>query len=284
MTVFKKIIKSFNSFSKPVIALCLVGLMYSCFDIELTERAQVTLITEWEELSADVSIPNNYTVIIGDEKLNLSGLSNSLPDLIPGDYTALIYNEASHVFVNNSIASVTQDNGVVASMPGWFFSGYENVSYRDDAVDTVRVKMKQQIGELRIVLLPEGGSKNNIKEIKTTLTGVAGSWDLKNNRAIGSPIEVNLPFTKQVDGTWLAVVRLIGVIGNQQNIKGEIIFDGSAPKNLQVNTDISASLSDFNVKKYHVMSFSGKVETPTEAGFTVGIIDWKQVNETGTAW
>lgn len=284
MTAYKNIIQSFSTFSKSFIALFLLGLMYSCFDIELVDRAQLTIVTQWEKLDADVTVPSSYTVEIGQEKLKFSGASNPLPDLLPGDYKVVVYNDASHLSVNNNIATVTQSNGLVNSMPGWFFSAVTNVTYNDNVVDTIIVPMKQQIRELRIRLHAEGGSKENIKEIQTKLTGVAGSWDLLTNTATGNAREIALPFVKQADGTWLAVVRLLGIVGNRQTIVGEIIFDNAVPKDLHIDTDISSSLIDFNVNKYLPLAFTGNIETPTQAGFTGSITDWKQISQNGIAW
>ncbi|MGC3978602.1 MAG: hypothetical protein QM751_10450 [Paludibacteraceae bacterium] len=93
-------------------------------------------------------------------------------------------------------------------------------------------------------------------------------------------MNVPLTFTKQDNGTWQAVVRLLGITGTQQMLTGTIAFDGGSPTDITMDSDLSAIIAKFNTDKITPLWLQGDMkETPTELGFVTSVTDWVSVNE-----
>ena len=91
-----------------------------------------------------------------------------------------------------------------------------------------------------------------------------------------------LTFTKITSGAdagkWSATMRLLGVAGTAQRLTAQIRFSGNSPQPVTLTSDLTTMLATFNTDKTKPLALGGTVaETPTGAGFSATITDWKQV-------
>ena len=150
----------------------LIGLIFlfmltfsSCARIELLEKGSVTLIADWTAVDQSLDIPASYTVKINNQLLPFTAASNTLPDLYPARYPVLAYNQPAQVKILGSKAVVSQENGLLAILPGWLFTVFGEVAYENNKISSYTLKMVQQIRQLRIKLSPPGGAASNIEHI-----------------------------------------------------------------------------------------------------------------------
>ena len=126
--------------------------------------------------------------------------------------------------------------------------------------------MKQQVRELTLVVEPTGDAARRITEIVAHLTGAAGTLDFATD-TYGAASNVVLPFTKITEGDdagkWKATVRLLGVTGTEQLLKGEIRYADGNPTPTTLKSDLTEALKEFNTGKGESLTLSGTlVETP----------------------
>jgi hypothetical protein len=71
----------------------------------------------------------------------------------------------------------------------------------------------------------------------------------------------------------------LGIAGAEQTLTGAITFAGGSPAGITVQSNLSATLADFNAYKKTPLTLGAQlVETPAETGFTVTITDWNRIN------
>ena len=93
-----------------------------------------------------------------------------------------------------------------------------------------------------------------------------------------------MPFTRITEGAdagkWKATVRLLGVTGSKQLLKGEIRYTDGNPLPTTLESDLSEALKEFNAKKTEPLTLGGTlVETPEEAEFSeFEITGWEEVD------
>lgn len=267
----------------------LVATMASCTIIDLEDplKGRITLTTDWSNRTDGIEQPASYTLILNNQTLTFSNITNLLPELEAGTYPIHIYNIPEKITVSGTSASVTTTGYTVDPLPGWLFTSITEATYADFKEETITAVMQQQVRQLTITLKPEGGTVDRITSITASLSGVAGAWDFKDNKPAGNAVNVSLSFTKQTDGTWQAIVRLLGIAGTQQRLTGTVTFKDGSPDALPLESDLSASLSHFNSDKKTPLSLRGEMkETSTEIGFTGVITSWETGNgngETGNA-
>lgn len=256
----------------------------SCTKVDLEEFAVLTLVTNWNDRSLDIAIPNTYNVRIGDQNFIFKGAENRLPKLGLGMHTAYVYNNAEHIKVDGTKATVGQKNGMLEPMPGWFFTSMVQFENKNNLVKELIVAMRQDVRELEIILNPIGGVRDRIEDIKAHLTGIAGTWDFENNIPVGLSMSIPLSFSKQSDGKWKAKARLLGLTDGKQELIGEVYFTDGRPLSLSLSSDMSQDLKGFNSNKSVMLQLEAELETTNEAGFFAEIRDWTIVDETGIAW
>lgn len=275
-----------NSKSKKLIISLsfLIFTLYSCFDIELVEKGEITLTTDWSQRDQLVNIPISYAVKINNQILNFNSITNSLPDLYPDNYPVWVYNRPDHVQIDDGKARVSSANGVLNPLPGWLFTGFAQISYENNTIKDFRIKMSQQIRQLQIKLVPTGGISSNVKQIQGILSGIAGTWNFEKEIPEGKSENIPLAFKKHTDGSWIAMVRVLGTIGDQQKLIANISFEDPLLQNIPLTSDLSNGLSEFNKDKHVPITLAAEVETKTESEFSITVNDWIKVQESGTAW
>ena len=275
-----------STYRIPLISLAflIVMICHSCFDLDLVEKGEVTLTTDWSQKDQTVPLPVSYAVKINNQLLHFSATSNPLPDLLPDNYPVWIYNTPEHIQINGNLAKVDQENGLVHPSPGWLFTAFGIVPFENNTVKTFTVKMQQQVRQLTIQLKPIGSTASKVKAIQAILSGISGTWNFEKDLVEGPALKIPLNFQKQVDGTWLANVRLLGIVDSPQHVDGKIIFHDGDPVDLHFTADLSMELADFNNNKQQPKRLAANVDTHTEAGFEIRVNDWKEVQESGIAW
>jgi len=248
------------------------------------EKGEITLTTDWSQKDQSVNVPISYAVKINNQVLNFNSLSNPLPELYPDKYPVWIYNRPAYMEVDGGLARVRQENGQLFPLPGWLFTAFGEVSYENNTVKSFTIKMSQQVRQLKIKLSPTGTAAQKITSIQGQLTGFAGTWDFEKEIPVGNPLSIPLKFIKQSDNSWGVTVRVLGTIGNVQNLTGDISFEGQVKEVLKFNSDLTSELIQFNQEKHIPVSLSSMLETKTETGFSVTVNDWEKVQESGTAW
>ncbi len=275
-----------STYRIPLISLAflIVMICHSCFDLDLVEKGEVTLTTDWSQKDQTVPLPVSYAVKINNQLLHFSATSNPLPDLLPDNYPVWIYNTPEHIQINGNLAKVDQENGLVHPSPEWLFTAFGIVPFENNTVKTFTVKMQQQVRQLTIQLKPIGSTASKVKAIQAILSGISGTWNFEKDLVEGPALKIPLNFQKQVDGTWLANVRLLGIVDSPQHVDGKIIFHDGDPVDLHFTADLSMELADFNNNKQQPKRLAANVDTHTEAGFEIRVNDWKEVQESGIAW
>ena len=121
----------------------------------------------------------------------------------------------------------------------------KQVSIEKDKDYPLTAAMKQQVRELTLVVKPTGDAAGRITEIVAHLTGAAGTLDFATD-TYGAASNVVLPFTKITEGDdagkWKATVRLLGVTGTEQLLRGEIRYADGNPTPTTLKSDLTEAL------------------------------------------
>lgn len=286
-------------------ALLAASLLCSCvkdtlYDTPHPDYGMIAISADWSALNESIDIPASWTITMGD----YTGIETSAthaPDHLfaPGNYTLAVWNPAKGISVNGTSANVAtstvsidmsnKDNmdTFIDNAPAWFFSYVQKVTIEKDKDYLFTVPMKQQVRELTLIIEPTGDAANRITEITALLTGAAGTLDFATD-TYGEPSNVALPFTKITDGIdagkWCATVRLLGITGSKQLLKGKIRYAEGNPMPTTLESDLSEALKDFNTRKTEPLTLGGAlVETPEETEFSgFEITGWKLVTGEST--
>jgi hypothetical protein len=254
------------------------------------EYGKITLTTTWER-GEGIAIPAEHTVTTTHSTsehrhtATLTGATTTLTEPFPeGQHRLRKHNTAEGITVDG--ATATADYRV--EMLGWFFTHASNIVVERDRMHQSTLAMQQQVRQLTLTIKPEGNATTNITAIEASLSGLAEAWNLDTNQPAGDPTMMGLRFVKQENGDWTAVVRLLGVSGEAQQLIAILLLDGDAPP-VEIDSDLTTALATFNANKTTPLSLSAAVEIeeedPTEAGFTATITGWTDVSGGGgVAW
>lgn len=280
---------------KRVIKLHLVGavaiatLLAACdvkdpiYNTPHPEHGKITLTTEWDGIGEGLTVPESYTVCIGDYTTTVSGTTNTLNrHFAPGTYRMLIYNTPENIRFEGTVADAIVGD---TYNPGWLFSYSTEVMISKDTDHAFTAVMQQQVRELTLVIEPTGETIDRIESITGTLSGVAASLDIADGTH-GTPSNVAMTFSKITSGMdagkWSATVRLLGTAGAEQWLNVDLFFTNGNPTPVRIKSDLTTALAAFNTNKRTPLTLGGSVvETPTGAGFGATIDDWTAGNGDG---
>lgn len=285
-----------NSIKHSLIATAALLLLAGCdpkdpiYDTPHPEKGAVTLTTDWSNIGDGLTAPASYTVKAGDYTGTLSGNVNKLDYLFdPSEIRVSVYNPAEHISINGTTATVATASGnadgvgpFIQNTPGWLFASTAEMMIEKDKEHFHTAVMQQQVRQLTIMIEPTGGTTDRVVRIEGWLTGVAASLNFADGTH-ATPSNVAMQFTRIADGAnagkWTATVHLLGTAGEEQKLNAIIYFEGGTPASVNLESDLSAELATFNADKRTPLTLGGSVvETPTEAGFTATITDWKPVD------
>ena len=261
------------------------------YDTPHPDYGKIAVTADWSARGEGIDIPATWTVTMGDYTGTETSATHAPDHLFaPGSYTLAVWNPAEGITVNGTTATVAAATGTRAGMdafvnnaPGWFFTYTKQVTIEKDKNNPLTAAMKQQVRELTLVVEPTGDAAGRITEIVAHLTGAAGTLDFATD-TYGAASNVVLPFTRITEGAdagkWTATVRLLGVTGSEQLLKGEIRYADGNPLPTTLESDLSEALKEFNAKKTEPLTLGGTlVETPE--GMEVdgaGITGWKPID------
>lgn len=250
-------------------------------------EGKVLLTTDWSQRTDGVTIPDAYTVRLGEKTITLYETTmKSAESFQVGVYRMFIYHTPDNISIVGNVATVAIESkklSTIQATPGWLFTGVAEVKVTSGWTNKVSVTMQQQIRQLTLAIKPQGGIASQIQSIDATLSGITPSWDFDTNQPVGTPVNVRPLFAKQSDGTWLATVRLLGVSGTQQQLSTLITFADQHIQPLSITSDLSTPLRDFNLLSDAKTPMTLQTEmTVSEAGFSGTINDWSSVVDNGT--
>lgn len=281
-------------YTTTILSLALLLTLGGCVKDELhdtphPDTGKVTVTADWADRGEGVDIPASWHIVMGDYTGTETGATHS-PDYLfnPGSYTLAVYNPADGITVSGTTATIVQQaetEAFISNAPGWLFTSVQEVAIEADTDYELTAVMRQQVRELTLVIKPAGDAAERIESIEGTLSGAAGTLDFATG-IHSTPSEVELHFTKITDGDdagkWMATVRLLGIAGDAQRLTATLTYTDGNPQPTSLNSDITATLDDFNDGKTSPLTLGGTIaETPGEAGFTGEITDWETVDGGG---
>ena len=281
-----------NTIYKMTLALTAIVLsLTSCvkddlYDTPHPDHGKVAVTADWTARGEGIAVPEEWTVAIGDYTGEETTATHA-PDYLfkPGEYRITAYNPVGDITVSGTTATVAVSDGFISGVPGWLFTHVQEVAIEKDTDHEFTARMQQQVRRLTLVIDPTGDAKERITAITATLGGAAGTLDFAT-QTHGTPSDIPLTFTKITEGEdagkWTATVRLLGIAGEQQKLTGILTFADGNPRPVSLESDLTASLAEFNNGKTEPLTLGGTVaETPTEAGVTATIDDWQPGNGGG---
>lgn len=228
-------------------------------------QGKVTLTTDWSEIGEGITKPASYTIEIGGQKVTATAERYTIDNLFnPGIYQSYVYNPAEHITVTDGLATVANTEGIVESMPGWFFSASSEMEIKKDTHHEFTALMQQQTHRLNIELTVTDGDIDHIASVVASLSGVANSLNLKDGTLSGTGLKVEPVFTKN-GNKLIASVRLIGLTAETQNLILDINYTGGSLQ--QITSDVSANLANFNTDKHKPLILTGNISI-----FNLGVI------------
>ena len=244
------------------------------YDTPHPDYGKIAVTADWSACGEGINIPATWTVTMGDYTGTETSATHAPDHLFaPGSYTLAVWNPAEGITVSGTTAAVAaaadagaDSESCIAANPGWFFTHAEQVAIEQDKDHAFTAAMKQQVRELTLVVEPTGDAAGRITEISAHLTGAAGTLDFATD-TYGAASNVVLPFTKITEGDdagkWKATVRLLGVTGTEQLLRGEIRYADGNPTPTTLKSDLTEALKDFNTGKGESLTLGGTlVETP----------------------
>ena len=265
------------------------------YDTPHPDYGKIAVTADWSARGEGIDIPATWTVTMGDYTGTETSATHAPDHLFaPGSYTLAVWNPAEGITVISTTATVVAATGnragtdaFVNNAPGWFFTYTQQVSIEKDKDYPLTAAMKQQVRELALMIEPTGDAADRVTEIVAYLSGVAGTLDFATG-TYGAASNVELPFTKITEGAnagkWTATVRLLGITGGEQLLKGEIRYMDGNPLPTTLESDLTEALKDFNAGKSESLTLGGTlVETPEETEFSgFEINGWKPVTGEST--
>ena len=254
------------------------------------DYGKITVTADWSARGEGIDIPAAWRMSMADYTGSATG-TTSLPDHLfaPGTYTLTAWNPTPEISVDGTTATVEAATGnwdgagdFIHNAPTWFFTHAEQVTIEKDCDYTFTAALRQQTRELTLMIEPTGDAAERITEITAYLSGAAGTLDFATD-TYGAPSNVVLPFTKITSGAdagkWTTTVRLLGVTGAEQSLKGEIRYLDDNPLPTTLKSDLTEALKDFNAGKSESLTLGGTlVETPEETEFSESeITGWEPV-------
>lgn len=281
-----------------IITIAAVGalMLWGCdvkdpiYETDHPDKGAVTVKADWSNIGQGITKPAKWTVAVGSrEGIAENTDSHAFKDAFdPGNYTVYAWNPADHFTFSGTTATVASEGTGLHAQPDWLFTAKLQATVQADRKHEFTAVMQQQVRELTLVIEATGSVAPRISAITSTLSGVAGSYDMESG-AHGSASAVAFEFTKQTTGDyagkWTATVRLLGVTGSRQLLKSTIKFIDGIPTDIPLDNDLSGALATFNDNKREPFVLGGQAaETPTEAGFTATINGWTRIQGgSGTA-
>lgn len=230
-------------------------------------HGKITVTADWSARGEGIDIPATWTIAMGDYTGTETAATHAPDHLFaPGSYTLVAWNPAEGITVSGTTATVAPASGsqttvtFIDNAPGWFFTHAEQVSIEKDTDYPFTAAMQQRVRELQLELEVTQGRPELIQSVTTTLSGIAGAFDMARGQTTGEPASTVFSFTR--DGSRLtADARLLGTMGAVQTMVLDIVFvDGGRTQRTEV--DLTEAMKDFNDDMTTAYRITGTLETP----------------------
>lgn len=249
------------------------------------DKGAVVITTDWTEALAESTVPDTYQLRMDDGKaVQASEETTVCPDLLtPGAHTLLIYNEPEGIAIADDVATVQQKDGMLIPLPGYLFSAEKRLDVVQDDTLRVTVLMERRLCPIILNLDLNGENADDIAQIEATLSGIAGSVDLRtgtpDNESLTARLDVRPAEAKVrfIDAVALEMkCRVTGTAqGERQILTVKVTMaDGYVST---ITSDLTEHLKDLNADMEPVR-LEGSIEAPQHGHFSGTIKDWDVVS------
>lgn len=261
-------------------------LLSSCVKDELYDTphpsaGQLTVVTQWNDVSGEAQMPDSYILQIGDVSQTVSGITNVFENLLPqGEYTLTVHNvpeKATHSA--GTIAINAAEPGYIEALPGYLFHTSRTFSISADTDMTLNVPMRQYTRRLELVLTVSEGDHSRIASATATLSGICGSIDMATATRSTEPHKAKTVLSKE-GNRFLTAYHLLGITPETpQMLTVDIAFANGDTQ--RIESDLSETLASFHSDN-SVVRLTGNLMLPVEGDFSATISGWKIVDAGNT--
>ena len=249
------------------------------------DKGAVVITTDWTEALAESTVPDTYLLRMDDGKaVQASGETTVYPDLpAPGAHTLLIYNEPEGITVEGSTATIALKDGMLIPLPGYLFSAEKQLDVMQDETLRITVPMQRRLCPIILSLDLNGENADEIARIDATLSGMAGSVDLRTGTPGNESLTVRFNVrsaeakARATDAVALEMkCRVTGTAqGGRQILTVKVTMaDGYVST---ITSDLTENLKDLNADMEPVR-LEGSIEAPQDGYFSGTIKDWDVVS------
>ena len=249
------------------------------------DKGAVVITTDWTEALAESTVPDTYLLRMDDgEAVQASGETTVCPDLLtPGTHTLLIYNEPEGITIADDAATVQQKDGMLIPLPDDLFSAEANLNVVQDDTLRVTVPMERRLCPIILNLGLEGDNTDEIAKIEATLSGMAGSVDLRTGTPGGESLTARLDVrqaeakARSTDAMALEMIcRVTGTAqGERQILTVKVTMEDGYVST--ITSDLTEHLKDLNADMEPVR-LEGSIEAPQDGHFSGTIEGWEEVD------
>ena len=249
------------------------------------DKGAVVITTDWTEALAESTVPDTYLLRMDDgEAVQASGETTVCPDLLtPGTHTLLIYNEPEGITIADDAATVQQKDGMLIPLPDDLFSAEANLNVVQDDTLRVTVPMERRLCPIILNLGLEGDNTDKIAKIEATLSGMAGSVDLRTGTPGGESLTARLDVrqaeakARSTDAMALEMIcRVTGTAqGERQILTVKVTMEDGYVST--ITSDLTEHLKDLNADMEPVR-LEGSIEAPQDGHFSGTIEGWEEVD------
>ena len=280
---------NFCPFGKVAIFAAVMSLT-SCVKDDLyntphPDKGAVVITTDWTEALAESTVPDTYLLRMDDGKaVQASGETTVYSDLLaPGAHTLLIYNEPEGIMVEGNTASIDLKDGMLVPLPDYLFSAEEQLDVMQDDTLRITIPMQRRLCPIILSLDLNGENADEIAKIEATLSGMAGSVDLRTGTPGGESLTARLDVreaeakTRAADAVALEMkCRVTGTAqGEQQILTVKVTMEDGYVST--ITSDLTEHLKDLNADMEPVR-LEGSIEAPQDGHFNGTIKDWDVVS------
>ena len=276
---------------KTIFALAAVMLsLTSCVKDELfntphPDKGAVILTADWSERSSVCAAPTEYTLYhtcCETASCTMDGTtSGCVPSLFAeGTHTLVAHNTADKITIDGLTATVaTVKEGHIDPMPGYLLTAVQKADIVKDDTVCVTLSMRQHVRDMHIELTVTEGDPGQIESVTGTLTGVATSFDLAEQKLTGTEASALLTFSRS-GNKLTADARLLGFAGTTPSFTLEVRFTDGRTQTVR-NDRFADAVKEFGNDMTETFVLTNNLNLPVEAGMEATIEDWKPGNGGG---
>lgn len=226
----------------------------------------------------------DYVANIDGQKSDIVGSPFVYPALFaPGIYNLIVYNKAEGFIFDDGIAyvDVLADNSYAGNThilptPGYLYTTSQQIEIVADDTLVINSQVEKRVRDLFFEITVTQGRPELIQNVKGTLSGVAGAFDMEKSALTGDATSTVISFTRE-GNKLIAEVHLLGTMGAAQTMVFDIEFtDGDRTQ--QTEVDMTKVLAEFNGNMNTGFKVIGELETPVGMEEATAVISgWELV-------